>query len=339
MSIPKIIHYCWLSEEEYPVKIRDCIDSWNRLLPDYQIKLWDRNSIDFDKWPYAKEALTLKKYAFASDIIRLIAIYSEGGIYLDSDIEVLKSFDSLLSDKAFIGFESGFRVGPWLIAGEKGNPIIKEMLDYYVGKHFCDKNGNIDMTPNTVPITRILSEHGLKPVNDIQRLDNITIYPEEFYCPMNPWTGKINKTENTYAMHLFAGAWNDNASDEMLFIDKINDNISDFLIWRNKNHITAPVIIFGTGVVGLRCLECLTQAGERNIVKCFVVTRRDNSWKEISGIKIKEICECLNEDKEFIILVGTNPRSHDSICRSLNDNGFKNIFCLGRGHMSNFFTS
>lgn len=122
--IPKIIHYCWMSGEPFPELIRDCIDSWKAKLPDYKIIEWNSQNFDYNIIPYTKEAMEKKKYAFVSDYVRLYALYKYGGIYLDSDIKVLKSFDSLLNDKAFTGFESKERIGVWLLASEKQNPFF-----------------------------------------------------------------------------------------------------------------------------------------------------------------------------------------------------------------------
>lgn len=207
MSIPKIIHFCWVSDEPYPEDIKRCMDSWAKKLPDYQIKHWNSNNFDINNWKYAAQALSKKKYAFVSDIVRLYALYTDGGVYLDSDIEVLKSFDNLLDAKAFTGFESYGRIAAWIMASEKGNPLIKEILDFYRDKDFIDANGNTDLTPNTVLLTKILKKHGMKTMDKIQYLDYITIYPERFFCPLNPWTNEINITNDTYCIHYFKGAW------------------------------------------------------------------------------------------------------------------------------------
>ena len=330
MAIPKIIHYCWMSGDPFPEDIQKCIDSWARFMPDYEIKLWNTENFDCNYLPYVSQAWERRKYAFVSDIVRLYALYNEGGIYLDSDIEVFKSFDDLLDEPAFTGFESGNRIGPWLIASEKDNPIIKELLDYYVGRDFCDKDGNVDMTPNTVPVTRILTRYGLRPCNEVQRLPGITVFPEEYFCPKNPWTNKVTITGNTHAMHYFAGAWNDKAADEMGFIGDIDKNIKKFLEWRDANKIDSDIIIYGTGVVGMRCFECLFQEGVAGKVSSFMVTKRDNNWMEIDKIPIREVADASDEDRARLVLVGTNPKSHDAIGRSLRDMGFSQIYYLGQ---------
>ncbi len=331
MAIPKIIHFCWLSDDPFPEDIQKCIDSWARIMPDYKVKHWNTSNFDVNYMPYAAEAWEKRKYAFVSDIVRLYALYNEGGIYLDSDIEVFRRFDDLLDNKAFTGFESGNRIGPWLIASEKGNPLIKELLDYYIGRHFFDGNGNVDMTPNTVPVTRILIEYGLKPQNVIQHLQSITVYPEEFFCPKNPWTNKITMTNNTYAMHYFAGAWNDKAADEMKFVGDVWDNIDVFLRWKSENAPEKHIIIYGTGVVGMRSFECINQMKAENMVDCFMVTARENNWREIDRKPIKEIAEASEVDRASLVLVATNPRSHKAIGEALRTTGFKEIYFLGKG--------
>ncbi len=329
MSIPKKIHFCWLSNDPFPPDVQKCMDSWKRVMPDYEIKHWNLKNFDVNIIKYAAQAMEKRKYAFVSDIVRLYALYTEGGIYLDSDVEVFRKFDDLLNNKAFTGFESGNRIGPWLIASEKGNRLIKELLDYYTDRQFCDKDGNMDLTPNTVPVTRILTKHGLKPLNAVQRLENITIYPEEYFCPKNPWTNEVTITENTYAMHYFAGVWNDNAKEEMKFVGEINDYINRFIKWKEKGGDRKNIIIYGTGVVGIRCFECLRQENISETVSCFMVTKRDNNWQEIDGVPIKEVASASDEDRSNMVLVGTNPKSHDSIGQTLDEHGFKNIYYLG----------
>ena len=329
MSIPRKIHFCWLSNDPFPEDIQKCVDSWKSIMPEYEIKHWNLSNFNINYLPYSAEAWEKRKYAFVSDIVRLFALYTEGGIYLDSDIEVFKRFDDLLDDKAFTGFESGNRIGPWLIASEKGNPLIKELLDYYIGRHFCDEKGNVDMTPNTVPVTRILTDHGLEPKNVIQKLENITVYPEEYFCPKNPWTNKVTITDKTYAMHYFAGAWNDKAADDMKFVGEVGKNIDSFLNWKSVNASDKRIIIYGTGVVGMRSFEYINQLRCGTLVDCFMVTSRDNNWKEIDGIPIKEIYEASDDDKKSLVLVATNPRSHIAIGDSLKKAGFDDVFYLG----------
>lgn len=205
--IPKIIHYCWLSGEEYPTLVKNCIDSWKKHLPDYQFICWDTSKFDINICPYTKEAFKHKKYAFVSDYVRLYALYQMGGVYLDSDIEVLKSFDSLLNNKAFTGFENKYSVAAWLLASEKENPLFKEFLSHYDDLHFEREDGTIDMTPNPYPITRQLLEHGLELNNELQKLDYITVYPIDYFGAYDSVTRELHTTDNSYAFHYYNGAW------------------------------------------------------------------------------------------------------------------------------------
>ena len=206
--IPKIIHYCWLSEEEYPELVKKCIKSWHEKLPEYQFIKWTTENFDVNSNIFCKEAYESKKYAFASDYIRVKVLYDYGGVYLDSDIEVFKKFDDLLDNKAFIGFENDKVVTAWCMACEKYNPVFKKFLDYYEERHFIMQNGNFDMLPNPQILTPILvNEEKLILNSEYQQLKNITIYPKDYFCPKDYKTGKINITDNSYCIHYFNGDW------------------------------------------------------------------------------------------------------------------------------------
>ncbi len=205
--IPKIIHFCWLSGDAYPELIKKCMDSWNKICPDYEVVCWNTKNFDINICDYTKEAFAQKKYAFVSDYIRLYALYHYGGIYLDSDIEVMKKFDDLLDNKAFTSFEKEYTVAAWIFGSEKGNPIFKEFLDYYRDRHFVLPDGTMDLTPNPIPITQICKKHGLMMNGMIQKLDYITIYSKDFFCPYDRATEKLNITENTHTIHYFNGSW------------------------------------------------------------------------------------------------------------------------------------
>lgn len=208
--IPKIIHYCWLSGEEYPELIKKCIESWKKYMPDYEIILWDTTKFDVNINTYVKQAFETKKYAFASDYIRLYALYHYGGIYLDSDIEVYKRFDELLNNEAFTSFENEKDIAAWIFASEKGNPLFQELMSYYDNKKFVLQDGTYDMTPNVKPVTDTMLKHGLIQNGMYQKLDHITIYTRDYFCPQLPYGNhEILYTKNTYAQHLFNGAWID----------------------------------------------------------------------------------------------------------------------------------
>lgn len=220
--IPKIIHYCWLSGEEYPETIKKCMATWKEKLPDYEFMLWDTNRFDINSVKYVKQAFEAKKYAFASDYIRLYAVYNYGGIYLDSDIEVFKSFDDLLNNKAFTGFENERDIAAWIFASEKGNPLFKDFMDYYNDVSFILPDGAFNMIPNVIPITKILEGKGLKRDNSIQELENITIYSRDFFCPTIPNSEYEDcYSTNTHCQHLFNGGWID--TEQKILLSKKHD--------------------------------------------------------------------------------------------------------------------
>lgn len=210
--IPKIIHYCWISNNEnieLPKIVKECIISWKNILPDYEIKKWDQNNFDIKKVTFTKEAFENKKYAFVSDYIRLYALYKYGGIYLDTDVKVLKSLDGILSNKLVLGFEDKQTIATCLIASEPKNPIIGELLKLYNAKSFVKKNGDLDMTPNTILMTNILKKYNIKIDGTLQEREGLKVYPIEYFCPMNGYTGECHITSNSYAIHLFNGSWLD----------------------------------------------------------------------------------------------------------------------------------
>lgn len=206
--IPKIIHFCWLSEDEFPLEIEKYIQSWKEKLSDYEIKKWDCNTFDIDSVPWVKEAFLSKKYAFAADYIRFYALYNYGGIYLDSDVEVLKSFDDLLNNKCFIGFEYLSVPEAAIIGAEKGLPWLKKCLDYYDGKHFEPTTASMYPLPFIIkPILENVCCSTLSDNGEIQAFDQLTFYPYCYFSPKNYYTGKIEKNEKTYCVHHFKNSW------------------------------------------------------------------------------------------------------------------------------------
>lgn len=210
--IPKIIHYAWFGKKELPPMAMKCIESWKKICPDYKIIRWDESNYDYNKHPYTKEAYRNGKYAFVVDYLRLDVLYQFGGIFFDTDVELIKSVEPLLSYPAFAGFECGeyhnFMVALGLGAGaEAGNPVIKAMLDDYAEKSFLDSRGNLNLTPCPAYQTNVLKNLGLKLENKQQNLDYITIFPTDYFCPVNYSTGKISITSHTYSIHHYLATW------------------------------------------------------------------------------------------------------------------------------------
>lgn len=214
--IPKIIHYCWMSGDAYPSDIQKCIDSWHRILPDYKIILWDSNRFDLNSSVWVKEAFENKKYAFCADYIRLYALYNYGGIYLDSDVEVLKTYDDLLDLPYFLGLESKGIIEAATIGAEKGCPFIKDLMAYYEGRHFVDMNGkqNIVIMPQIIQ-EAISGKYSLNVIeNKEEFVDDenvINVFPFDRFSPIDS-TGKryvLKTTKFTYSIHHFVSAWVD----------------------------------------------------------------------------------------------------------------------------------
>lgn len=206
--IPKIIHYCWFGRGQMPQLAHDCIASWKKYLPEYELRLWNEDNFDINSNTYTKEAYESRKFAFVTDYVRLYAMHTYGGIYMDTDVEVLKSLDCFLHLPAFSGFESDVDIPTGIMAAEKGSEWAKIQLDYYTNKHFIKPDGTLDTTTNVTIISDIMREGGFKFNNTKQDYKGIiTIYPKDVFCPKSYKTGKIELTENTYCIHHFSGSW------------------------------------------------------------------------------------------------------------------------------------
>ena len=185
-----------------------CIESWKKYLPEFQIKEWNEDNFDLDLYPYVREAYDHRKFAFVTDVVRLYALYHEGGIYMDTDVEVLSSLDSFLDHHAFSGFEDEHLIPTGIMASEKEGKWAKDNLDYYNGRHFVKEDGTLDQTTNVTIITNYMLPKGLKQNNTYQDFPNlITIYPKDYFCPKSKEDAKIYLTNNTVTIHHFAASW------------------------------------------------------------------------------------------------------------------------------------
>lgn len=206
--IPKIIHYCWFGRGELPAQARMCLESWKKYLPEYELKEWNEDVFDVSQNQYVREAYENRKFAFVTDYVRLFALYHEGGVYMDTDVEVLGSFDRFLNHHAFSGFETDGNVPTGMMAAEKGSVWIKDLLDQYSGRKFVLDDGSLDLTTNTTVITNYMLEKGLLLNNMYQDFPGLcTMYPSDFFCPKDHRTGVIHCTSNTVCIHHFAGSW------------------------------------------------------------------------------------------------------------------------------------
>lgn len=211
--IPKIIHYCWLSNDPYPESIQRCINSWKIHLPDYKLLLWNFQRFPRGKSKWVDQAFDSHKYAFAADYIRLYALYNYGGIYLDSDVEVLKSFDDLLDLPYFIGQEntsSGIEAAT--IGCEKGNVLIKDIFDSFKDKVFINSDGSFNTLPLPFTFRKCIEArytyHCITCKEQFDRSDNvINVFPLDWFSPKHWQTKELLLTNNTYSIHHFEGSW------------------------------------------------------------------------------------------------------------------------------------
>lgn len=220
--IPKIIHYCWFGGNPLPELAQKCIASWKKYCPDYEIKEWNESNFDLNCCDYVREAYEAKKWAFVSDVARLYAMVTEGGIYMDTDVEVIKPLDSLLHYQAVSGFESNTMIPTGLMACEKNNPMFRELLDEYKTAHFILPNGVMDKTTNVVRITNTCRKYGFVPNNQKQTINTFTLLPKDYLCPKNIETGRLETSDNTLTIHHFNGSW---LSDEERYHDNLTRKI------------------------------------------------------------------------------------------------------------------
>ena len=198
--IPKIIHYCWLSNDPIPKDLKKYMKSWKEKLYDYEFILWDLNRFELNRSLWVKQAFEAKKYAFAADYIRLYAVYNYGGIYMDMDVEVIKSFNDLLRNDYILGYEAAKGLEAGVFGAPKKAPWVKEVLEYYTSKEFALPNGLYNDTPLPIIMDEVLNA-------DYITNKKIVPLPTDFLTAKSYKTGKITITPNTYTIHHFAGSW------------------------------------------------------------------------------------------------------------------------------------
>lgn len=204
--IPKIIHYCWLGKGEKSELINKCIASWKKYYSDYTFIEWNESNFDIQENQYARESYNERKYAFVSDYIRLKVLYEYGGIYLDTDVEILKKNTGLEQYDFIVGFEAANRIGSAVIMSEKQNILIKSWLDSYNNRHFIDLKGKSDFTPNVKKLTEILAEYGFSIDGKRQIKDNYVIFEKNIFYPYAIGDSEIN-IDDSLMVHWCDGSW------------------------------------------------------------------------------------------------------------------------------------
>ena len=217
--IPKKIHYCWFGGNPLPESAKKYIETWKKYCPDYEIIEWNENNFNVNQNQYCKEAYEAKKWAFVSDYARFWILYKYGGIYFDTDVEVIKCLEDIVARGPFMGCErdgdnkigataTSVAVAPGLGLGvNPGLGIYKEILDLYDNLHFKNNDGSLNLKTVVQYTTEILVKHGLKNTNQIQKCAGVYIYPREYFCPKSIDTGVLEITENSYTIHHFEGTW------------------------------------------------------------------------------------------------------------------------------------
>ena len=226
--IPKVIHYCWFGRNPLPPLALKCIESWKKFLPDYEIKEWNEDNFDVNMIPYTKEAYEAKKYAFVSDYARFWILYHYGGLYFDTDVEVIRNMDDIIARGPFMGCEGeasdtsvasvapglGLGVNPGLGLGvNPGLSFYNEMLELYSTLHFINTDGSYNQKTIVAYTTEMLCNYGLRNINEIQECAGMWIYPKDYFCPKDYYTGKLHLTENTMSIHHYDASWKSKSSE------------------------------------------------------------------------------------------------------------------------------
>ena len=208
--IPKIIHYCWFGGHPLPKSAIKCIESWKKFFPDYEIKEWNEDNFDVNQIPYTEQAYKAGKYAFVSDYARFKILYEYGGIYFDTDVEVIKSFDDIIEKGPFMGLESNdpILINPGLGIGALPKmSIYKELIEEYSKKDFTKNDGSLDLTTIVSITTELFKRKTIKKSSEILFTDGISIYPQKYFNPFDDITGKLIISDETHSIHWYSKTW------------------------------------------------------------------------------------------------------------------------------------
>ena len=213
----------------------ECIESWHKIMPDYEYKLWNEDNFDINCNAYVKEAYDAKKYAFVTDYVRLYALYLEGGIYMDTDVEAIKPYDDLLHLCGFTGYEGSKHHPPvtGTIASEVGGEWVKEQLAAYDDAHFLNADGSFNLMTNTIRISRIMKAGGFVSDGQKRVYKGMTIFPVDYFCPLQT-TGECLITDNTYCNHHFMSSWNEKKNKRFLLFLIGQKNLTKLIKFKRR---------------------------------------------------------------------------------------------------------
>ncbi len=222
MSVPKVIHYCWFGKGKMPALAEKCIKSWKKYCPQYKIVCHNEENFDITENRYAREAYEAGKWAFVSDYVRLKVLYQEGGIYLDTDVELIKPLDDLVEENGYMGFDDNGIISTGLgFACEKGNELVGALLADYDDISFVLPDGSYDLTPCPDRNTKTMIGLGMNPDHKNQVFMGLRLLPEDYLCPMKYYTGRKIITPNTYSIHHFCASWTSSTAKRTLFVKRI----------------------------------------------------------------------------------------------------------------------
>ncbi|NPD82820.1 glycosyl transferase [Prevotella sp. PINT] len=213
--IPKIIHYCWFGKADKPQSVLYYIATWKKNLPDYEIREWNETNFDYRQWKFCREAYAVRKYAFVADVCRMYALVSVGGIYLDTDIEVVSSFNPFLNHQSFIGLEDEGKLNTGCIAAEANTPWAKGFLESYKKRCFINPKGRHLSWPNSYLLKLYLDKSDSKPI----------VYPLDYFCAKHYTSRKLAVTKNTVCIHHYEGTW---LNEKLTIIERLKNLYKKF---------------------------------------------------------------------------------------------------------------
>lgn len=210
IKIPKVINYCWFGRGKLSEDLKECIESWHTFCPDYEIKLWNEENFDINKYNYTKQAYNAGKYSFVTDLARLDILYEHGGIYLDTDVKMIKNFDDLLYQNGFVATEKWGNINSGGGCGfVAGHPMLRALIDYRESFHFIEEDGTYNMETNGFYETRLFMKYGYKPDDTLQKINDVTVYPSHIFHPYDYISMKNESGKDTHSIHMFSGTWMD----------------------------------------------------------------------------------------------------------------------------------